>query len=427
MSRAQPSPFNPRVILGLVLFGALAFLGTLYFIGSGQTGRNGVAEAEATNRGLNGYAALYRMLEKQGHDVSQSRSRKQYKTEGLLILTPSTNADADDIRKVIEDRRYIGPTLLIVPKWLAFDAPRQLPGRKPGWVMLGGSFTPEWVAELGNDLSLEAKIEQAGKGAARWSGLGLSGVLPNKANVQGFTQGRLVSLAEDGNGRILAGYDDDGGCYPVLDGAAGIAGVPTNDCDENRWNVTVVAEPDLMNNYGLADPNRALFAMQLVSLVREGQNVPIIFDMTLAGAGGAQNLLTLAFTPPFVAATLCLLIAMLIVGWRAFRRFGPPLAEGRTIAFGKRQLVANAAGFTIRSGRLHLLTTPYNALVARRLAAALGLRSADPEAIDAAVARRTPEAPVYSQLAARLSQARGPSEILRAAHALKSLERTIAL
>lgn len=426
MSGTGTSAFNPRVMLGLVLFGVLAFLATLYFIGSGQTGKNGVAEADVTNRGLNGYVALYRMLERQGHDVSQSRSRKQYLTDGLLVLTPSANAEADDIRKVIEDRRYIGPTLLIIPKWVAIDAPRTTPGRKPDWVMLGGSFTPEWVSKLGDDLSLETKIEQVEKGTARWSGLGKSGALPSPEYVQAFTQGRIVGLAEDAQGRNLVGYMDDGGCYPVLDRAVGLAAIPPDDCTEDQWNVTVVAEPDLMNNYGLADRNRALFAAQVVNLAREGMDLPIVFDTTLSGAGGTQNLLTLAFTPPFLAATLCLLIAMLIVGWRAFRRFGPPMAEGHAIAFGKRQLVANAAGFTIRSRRLHLLTAPYAALVARRLAAALGLRSADAAAIDAAVARRAPDAPVYSHLAARLSQARGPSEILRAAHALKSLERTIA-
>lgn len=424
-ARAGGAAFSPRVVLGLVLFGALAFLATLYFIGNGQTGGGGASEASAVSRGLNGYAALYELLERQGHTVSQSRSRTQYRSEGLLILTPSPGAEGDEIRQVIEQRRYIGPTLLILPKWMAIEAPRTVPGRKSGWVMLGGAFPPPWVKDLGDVLSLKAGIDPPDRPSPRWTGLGHSGTLPDSKAVQAFTEGRIISLAEDSRGRILAGYADDKGCYPVLDEAAGVTDHSANKCDGDKWNVMVVSEPDLLNNYGLADRNRALFAAQLVNLAREGQDIPIVFDLTLAGMGGAQNLLTLAMTPPFLAATLCLLIAMLVVGWRAFRRFGPPMAEARSIAFGKRQLVTNAAGFTIRSRRLHLLAAPYGALVARRLAAALGLRGTDPAAIDAALARRAPDAPTYSHLADRLAQARGPSEILRAAHALKSLERTI--
>jgi hypothetical protein len=198
------------------------------------------------------------------------------------------------------------------------------------------------------------------------------------------------------------------------------------DCDGDKWNLTVVFEPDLFNNYGLADRSRARLAAEVIELAREGQDVPIVFDLTLNGLGASKNLLTLAFAPPFLAATLCLILALAVVAWRAFGRFGPPLAEARSIAFGKARLAANAAGFIRRSGRLHLLGPPYVALVARRLASAFGLRSADPAAIDAALARRAPDTAPFTQLAARLESARGPSQTLRAAHALKSLERTVA-
>jgi hypothetical protein len=151
-----------------------------------------------------------------------------------------------------------------------------------------------------------------------------------------------------------------------------------------------------------------------------------VFDLTLNGFGATKNLLTLAFRPPFLAATLCLILALVVVGWRAFGRFGPPLPEARTIAFGKARLAANAAGFIRRSGRLHLLGTPFVDLIARRLAATLGLRRADPHEIDLALTRRAPDAPRFSELADRLTAARGPSQTLRAAHALKSLERTVS-
>lgn len=426
MTAREAQPFNPRTVLGLVLFGALAFFAMLWFIASGQTdaGANN-GEAHAASQGLTGYSALAAMLKAQGYDVRLSRNPRALDKEGLLVLTPPLWADGKEIAKIAAERRYVGPTLLILPKWYAMRAPKNVIGAKDGWVLLGGAVAPAWLKDMGSDLKLTAELAPLTKGAADWSGLGAHGDLPDRREVQALGSGTLVSLVSDSKGRDLVSYLDDGGCYPVLDAAAGAPRASYDDCDEDRWNLTIAAEPDLFDNYGLADRSRALLAARVVELMREKQDVPIVFDLTLNGLGRTQNLLTLAFTPPFLAATLCLIIAMLIVGWRAFRRFGPPLAEARAIAFGKQRLVANAAAFIQRTGRLQLLAEPYAALVGRRLAKLLGLRSADEGAIDAALARRSAELPPFSRLAAALRAARGPSTILRAAHALRSLERTV--
>ena len=156
----------------------------------------------------------------------------------------------------------------------------------------------------------------------------------------------------------------------------------------------------------------------------EGQNLPIVFDLTTNGLGQSRNLLTLAFEPPFLAATLCLLVALLLVGWRAFRRFGPPLAEEQALSFGKAQLVENGGGLIQRTGRMHLLTRPYAALVESRLARKLGVRSGSRSVLDAALVRRGLD-PVSPRLET-LESARNTRDILRAARALHSLERTIA-
>ena len=187
-----------------------------------------------------------------------------------------------------------------------------------------------------------------------------------------------------------------------------------DDCDGDKWNLTVVFEPDLFNNYGLADRERAMLAARVIELAREGQDVPIVFDLTLNGFGANKNLLTLAFQPPFLAATLSLLIALVIVGWRAFGRFGPPLAEGRAIAFGKARLAANTGGFIRRTGRLNLLSEPYAALVGRRMASRLGLRRPgrqveEDERLGPGRARREPhqplaESPAVEQLPGRTDE-----------------------
>ena len=62
--------FSPRAVLGLVLFGAATFIALLYFIGRGDTGPgNGSGSGHARGHGLDGFAGLAAMLERQGHDV----------------------------------------------------------------------------------------------------------------------------------------------------------------------------------------------------------------------------------------------------------------------------------------------------------------------------------------------------------------------
>jgi len=430
---AAGSPFSPRAVLAMLAVGAGAFVLFLYAIGAGWDGgedRDGGAHAAAT--GLNGYAGLVRLLEARGHRVELSRSEARLDDPGLLVLTPPLFTDGEALSDAIAARRYIGPTLLILPKWLAgrIDRAEQLKARR-GWVTLGGSVAPGWLDDVeGFD---GAKLAIARR--TRWQGLGLAGALPAPGHVLTLAAPDVVPLVSAETGAVLAGFVDDGGAYPVLDEAAGR---PPRDAeaetlDGTRWALVVVAEPDLMNNYAMADRARAELAERLVVAAMEGQersqNLAVVFDLTLPGLGRSENLMTLAFTPPFLAATLCLILAGVVVAWRAFRRFGPAVAEAPALAMGKRQLAGNAAALIERARRLHLLGPPYAALVAERIAAALAIRESDPAAREAAIARvlaaRGIE-PDYAGRAEALRRARRPADLLRAAGALRTIERTLA-
>lgn len=420
--------FNPKVVLGLLLFGALAFLAMLYLIGAGETSRGpNDGGSHAAAKGLNGYAALVEILEAEGHEVSLSRNQAALDDEALLILTPPAFADGGDIAELVERRRYLGPTILVLPKWYAMEVPGTVRVEaEEGWVVLGGAGQPAWIEDFEGQYATElalGPLDSARGDAWRWGDW--SGALPDRSQVQTIANATMIPLVTASNGGILAGYYDDGGYYPVLDEAAGLAPADEEGRDTSRWNFMVVAEPDLFDNYGMADEERATLAHALVDAAMEGEDLPIVFDLTLNGLGRTQNLLTLAFAPPFLAGTLCLMIAMAVVGWRAFRRFDPPLAEGRAIAFGKRRLVANSAAFILRTRRLHLLTAPYVETMRQRLVAALRLRKSDDEALDQAIARRAPDAPTFAASAAALRSARKPHDILRAARALKTLERKL--
>ncbi len=431
MNESSAGPFNPRAVLALLVLGGALFVALLWLIGSGAgSGSANNGGAHAGGKGLNGFAAFADLLERRGYAVSRSRSEGRLDDPGLLVLTPPHFSEAKEIEAVIAKRRMIGPTLLVLPKWMAVPAPPALAGNaaKKGWVYLSDARPPMWgdlVASIGK---LDLRVEQRPGEGSRWGGLGLGGRLPDPGAVQSMTSGGLVALVRDGNAQMLAGYLDDTGTYPVLDDLAGVN--PANAQDEGMFPLVIVAEPDLLDNYGMADAARARLALGLVSAAMEGKHLPVTFDLTFNGLGRSANLLTLAFTPPFLAATLCLLIAALATGWRALLRFGPPRRAARAIAFGKASLIANAAGLIRRTRRFHLVSGPYADQVRERLARALALpRSADHAAteklIDRAVAGRMAADNAFSTLAARLRAARREADIVRAAQNLHSLERTL--
>ncbi|UYV16868.1 DUF4350 domain-containing protein [Porphyrobacter sp. ULC335] len=426
--------FSKAGVFALVAGGFALFLAALYLIGAGEefADQRGNGQAHAAATGLNGYVGLVRLAEAKDYSVDRSRSPEGLETDGLLIIAPTPNTEAEAIAEILEKRAYLGPTLVIMPKWSAIPPPPLLPSEardkfKPGWVMLGPANPSDWPEELPGQYSFKHKVfpetkitvpdVAMGVGPAkpakptppgRWSGMGQAGALPASPTLYAEPIAPHDALITDSAGRVLA--------YTVVPYANG-------EPDEEAYPVMFIAEPDLVNNYGLADPARAAAAIALVDeLTYDGEIDYITFDMTLNGFGAAENLLTLAFRPPFLAATLSLLVALLIVGWRAFMRFGPAASPaGPDIAFGKRQLIANGAGLIIRARRFRLLAKPYAALSARRLAERLGLSRAEPEAIDDALARRLPMEEPFTRRAARMEAATKPADILAAAQSLDDL------
>lgn len=432
MSRAT-SPFSPAAIGALLLVGGGAFLLLLYAIGAGWTGEKMRVTAHANSNALNGFSALVELLERRGHSVEVANAppaSDAYDT--LLVLTPAADSDPAELQAMIAAREYVGPTIVILPKWSSTPLPPNAPDSPPGdWVEL----QPQNTAPVLFDQTdvIEALTWEQGQ-TTGWTGMGLSGSLPNNTYVQAITEDpgkALIPLISDSEGDLLAGYLNRGGYHPALAAAAGVQFAPEIEDGQSsdQFPLIVIAEPDLMNNYGMADQSRALAAVTLIETAMDDADMTLVFDLTLPGLAASDNLLTLAFRPPFLAATLCLLAAMLVVAWRAFRRFGPPLADVPEMAHGKTQLARNGAALVQRTRRWHLLGAPYAAMIAARIAAALQIRDADPAAreaaIDAAMASRGIAAPHFSSRAEALRTARRPAEIVRAAHGLRSIERTL--
>lgn len=455
---ARPAAFSRLGALMLVAGGFALFLAMLWLLGADADfgGERGRGQAHASSNGLNGYSGLVRLVEAQGYSVERSRNPEDLKTQDLLVLTPGIYSDAEEIGKILEQRRFLGPTLVIMTKWWANQPGPNVPPKvqakfKRGWVIINGASPSEWPVDLPKgyrfthavfpqSANTEAMIvlpeAPAGGPAkppaakpskpaapARWSGMGLGGTLPREVVLHADLEDGQEALITDAAGRVLA--------FGINLGAQAEAVAEEVEEDEEgdttfeptTYPVIFVADPDLANNYGLADANRAAATIALVDELTWAEDIEhVTFDMTLNGFGASENLLTLAFRPPFLAATLSLLVALLIVGWRAFQRFGPAAASGGPdIAFGKRQLIMNGAGLIVRARRFRLLGAPYAALAARRLAERLGLARPDPQAIDAALARRLPDEEPFTRRAARMEAAQKPADILAAAQGLDDL------
>jgi hypothetical protein len=199
--------------------------------------------------------------------------------------------------------------------------------------------------------------------------------------------------------------------------------------DSAAYPLVLVFEPDLLDNYGMANRANAELALALArALVPAGER-SVTFDLTLNGLALPDNLLRLALTPPWLGATMALMLVAVALAWRAFVRFGPARAEARDIALGKAVLVDHAGALVVRSRRWHLLGGPYAALVRERIVRGLALPHgldavASDAAIDRALLARGAEAG-FAENARALETAGREDRVLAAARALEEQARVL--
>src|SRR5262249_9345483 len=105
----------------------------------------------------------------------------------------------------------------------------------------------------------------------------------------------------------------------------------------------ILADPDPMQNHGLADPDNAVFSVALINSLR-GADGNVVFDGVGTGLEEkAKSPFRLLFEFPFVLATIQAVIAVALLLWATMRRFGAPLAPPVEIKSGKRSLIETTA------------------------------------------------------------------------------------
>lgn len=421
------TPFRKTVVSLLLAVGVSAFVALLYALGAGSPlPTDGNGQGHAASNSVVGYRALYRLVEATGTPVRTVRSAADYDAEGLLVLTPPAHADPEELAKIVESRRHNGPTLIILPKWIAAPLPARTAGTKKGWVVLDSAPLPGKVSAAPlSALFEDAAVKQQRAAARLRDGRGTAwGTPPAKVRTVKF--GGILGLVENGSEGIVIGYPDDDGSYPDIDRMAGYDSGP-DDPDLGIFPVIVAADPDMFNNMGLEKRTAAKRALDLMAVfASDTLEDTVFFDVTLNGLGARRNLLTLAFEPPFLAATMSLIAAAIAAILIGLNRFGAPLREARELRFGKAGLVTNSAALAVRLGRKDILSRRYADIALDRACAARGVDRAMPreDRIKRLSIFDSRDEPSFSELLSALESAANVHDAARRAAAVDQWIRT---
>jgi hypothetical protein len=374
--------FSPRTVLALILVSVVAFAG-LGVLGAYAPELRGASDpgAHALSSSAIGYRGAVVLLKALDVPVLVSRTPPRGRpAQTLTVLTPDVGTVSADLRPFLSYRKL----LIVLPKWLTRPQPLH-----PGYL--------DKVTAFQSGAGATAFLKAMAPRTEVWLRRGVSrplirGLAPGAA--AGYlTLGRIDRL------QTLAGE----GWIPLI-------------VDEQRRavlvqsrlhrNVFVLADPDLLNNQGLADMGNARGGISILDWLRAGEGVT--FDVTLNGFTRGHGIGRTLLEPPWLAFSLAAVATAVLMGLHVLGRFGPVRRRERAFALGKRALVDNSAGLVRMAGREAELAPAYaaltKALIGRRaggaqraatgeeadrwLADLARLRAAEPPEILAAEAER---------------------------------------
>ena len=286
-----------------------------------------------------GHSVLLEVLRRRGVDASASRgaSREKLHGDGLLVLAePDFDPSPDALRGLLRARRV----LLVLPKW----QPGGDPGRH-GWITLAVP-KPLFLAQTILKDALPGAQAIRPDDTAAFTANTLAAGAPHIEAPRQLVQAPALTAVIATFGRMLLGY------LPRPQG--------------ELW---VLADPDLINNHGMASGNAAL-AVAMIDRARHGG--PVLFDETIHGFSSVPTgQFRLLAARPFVGATLSAFLAVGLVVWATARRFGVDRPPEPGIAAGRLSLIAAIAGLMVYAGHLAEMLRRYVAVTIEDVAARL--------------------------------------------------------
>ncbi|MEX1252033.1 MAG: DUF4350 domain-containing protein [Hyphomonas sp.] len=337
--QASSSPFSARVVAVLIGVAAISFGAVLVMAGWAPElrDRNQAGDHPYSTSAL-GYNGLVRLLEGAGYPVEVSRleSALDSRDWGMMILTLPAYGSLN----LLEDSRLQPTTLAVLPKWWGRTDPLN-PARQADTRFIEARALNDELSEIYPN----AEILRVPPPREVDTPFGAVAIKPDVV-LQLIRDPSLETVIGTDGGALLA-YDETRSFY-------------------------ILSDPDLLNTFGLAQRENARFALQLVDYLRYDRAEPIFLDATLHGFERSENLLKMMFSVPYIGVTLVALAAVMLLGWAATIRFGPPRTEERAIALGKQALADNSAGLVTMARREARMAPGFLALVRRRLAREIG-------------------------------------------------------
>ncbi|HUE64451.1 MAG TPA: hypothetical protein VMO78_08755 [Rhizomicrobium sp.] len=379
-----------RLAVLLVVISAVSLLGLMLLFAYAPDLRSESSNGgDTVSRSAVGFAGLKELLTLSGVPTELDRGQlsRPDTRPSLVILTPEAGADARDI----SEYEFIAPTLIILPKWIVTP---QIP--REDWVSKFGALPTGQTAAMLQQIAPGVTLAMR-PGSAKNVEIMLSPTAPPK--LPAFALPNVEELRSIGGAKSLLIARNYG---PIL-AMASHAGQP----------VYILSDPDLMNDHGLSDRTSARAAMTIIAQLRRGTG-PVRFDVTLNGLGRDPSLLRAVFQTPLVGATICSLVAALLIGWHAASRFGAPIEQGRVFARGKKILAANTADLLRIMGREGAMAARYVQSARDMALARLGVRRASaPEQNEllAIIERGTGLAVSYAELAREAETARTGADL----------------
>ncbi|HEX3700569.1 MAG TPA: DUF4350 domain-containing protein [Phenylobacterium sp.] len=331
--RPSAAPFSPRTILALVLIGVTAFAGLSVLAVYAPDLRGGMdGGAHALSPSAVGFRGATIMLKALDAPVVISRApaaSHAFRGADLLVLTPPPGTEAKQLTAFPKPPH----TLIVLPKWQTIPDADRPPYVRKYAVLPDRGWTVKMLGVYGPTLGVSRRA-------------GVSKPILRGAGAP-FMAGTYLPLGRIDQLQTIRG---DGWAPALVDetGAMVLA------YSKARPDVLVLADPDLLNNQGLAQIDTARAGMAVVQAL---QGDGVMFDVTLAGFTRGRSIGKLMLEPPWLAATLCAVAAAILMGLHALARFGPVRERGRAIALGAGALVDNSAGL-VRMARKEAALAP---------------------------------------------------------------------
>ncbi len=351
----RASVFSPQLLVAWIAAALLTFAASLYFGSLGEGGKSGedAVGPSTFSRSAIGYAGIAEILSRLHIPVvkSQYDALSKLGSGGVLVVAePDLDRGAES---AVSALRKAPTALLILPKWQG-----EASKAHPGW-LADAALVPPLAADWVLNFAVPGGKVTRTTTAPRWTINALGETPSLEAPVQLITSDRLTPIVGTGEGMLVGELRSRGG---------------------RLW---VLSDPDVVANHGLGRDGNAAFAVALLQRLAVGQPAgsPIVFDETVHGYVSAPaSPLALLFRFPVVIATGLGALALLLLLWASFARFGAPVPAPTALAAGKRGLVENAAGLLEFAGHRRSVVRRYvEASVrdaARRLHAPRGLAGA---------------------------------------------------